>query len=110
MPLLFSPLVILFSTCYTQFPNAKFEILILILALVIFIMVIKAVLLNDPIMLRRIFWGHIFCLSLPIAVYYFCFERQGDLYDVSVFLWLLIVNIILFRALLDAKTKERKEQ
>ena len=86
-----------------------YKIVVLMLALVVFIMVIKGVLLNDYVILRRIFWGHVFCLSLPIAIYYFCFERQGYLYDISVVLWLFIVNIIFFRALLDAGIiKERR--
>lgn len=87
-----------------------YKIVILMLALVILIMVIKGVFLNDYVILRRIFWGHVFCLSFPIALYYFCFERQGYLYDTSFVLWLFIVNIILFRALFDAGINKREEK
>ena len=86
-----------------------YKIVVLMLALVVFIMVIKGVFLNDYVILRRIFWGHVFCLSLPIAIYYFGFERQGYLYDISVVLWLFIVNVILFRALLDAGNKREEK-
>ena len=79
-----------------------YKIVVLMLALVVFIMVIKGVFLNDYVILRRIFWGHVFCLSLLIVIYYFGFERQGYLYDISVVLWLFIVNVILFWALFDA--------
>ena len=79
-----------------------YKIIILTLALLVLVVLVKGVLLNDYVILRRIFWGHLFCLSLPIAIYYFAFERQGSLYDISVVLWLFVVNIILFRALLDA--------
>ena len=60
-------------------------------------------------LLRRIFWNHLFCLLLPIAIYYFAFERQGSLYDISVVLWLFVVNIIFFRALLDAGVKKERK-
>lgn len=87
-----------------------YKIIILTLALLVLVVLVKGVLLNDYVILRRIFWGHLFCLSLPIAIYYFAFERQGSLYDISVVLWLFVVNIILFRALLDAGGKKREEK
>lgn len=86
-----------------------YKIIILMLALLVLVVLVKGVLLNDYVILRRIFWGHLFCLSLPIAIYYFAFERQGSLYDISVVLWLFVVNIILFRALLDAGVKKERK-
>ena len=82
-----------------------------ILALLVFVILLKGVLLNDYVILRGIFWGHAFCLSLPIAIYYFCIERKEDfLYDISMVLWLFIVNIIFLRAVLDARKRGKKSQ
>ena len=84
---------------------------ILILALVIFIILLKGVLFNDYVILRGFFGGHAFCLSLPIAIYYFSIEqKEGFLYDISMVLWLFVVNIIFFRAVLDARKREEKSQ
>ena len=45
-----------------------YKIIILTLALLVLVVLVKGVLLNDYVILRRIFWGHLFCLSLPIAI------------------------------------------
>jgi len=88
-----------------------YKAIISTLALLIFVILLKGVLFDDYVILRGIFWGHVFCLSLPIAIYYFCIERKGDfLYDISMVLWLFIVNIIFFRAVLDARKREEKSQ